>query len=125
MLTLYRLFQQIIYCFPDKPRKTNISIHHTSVKINTAAKFTCLTDANPAPSSYSWFHYKQTDLSQKKMFMIFKETLELETVQRANEGCYICNASNTIDTGDTSKPVCIEVLCKYSADILKFLCALF
>lgn len=93
-----------------KPRKTNISIHHTSVKINTAAKFTCVTDANPAPSSYSWFHYKQTDLSQKKMLMVFKETLELETVQRADEGCYICNASNTIDTGDTSKPVCIDVL---------------
>ncbi|CAI5662093.1 unnamed protein product [Oreochromis niloticus] len=93
-----------------KPRKTNISIHHTSVKINTAATFTCLTDANPAPSRYSWFHYKQTDLSQKKMLMVFKETLPLEKVKRADEGCYICNASNSIDTGDTSKPVCIQVL---------------
>ncbi|XP_065327790.1 hemicentin-1 [Pelmatolapia mariae] len=92
-----------------KPRKTSISIHQTSVKINTSATFTCLTDAYPAPSSYSWFHYKQTDLSQKKMLMDFR-TLHLEKVKRADEGCYICNASNSIDTGDTSKPVCIEVM---------------
>ncbi|XP_013130375.1 B-cell receptor CD22 isoform X1 [Oreochromis niloticus] len=93
-----------------KPRKTNISIYQTRVKINTAAKFTCLTDANPAPSSYSWFHYKQTDPSRKKMLMVFEKTLHLEIVQRADEGCYICNASNSIDKGDTSKPVCIDVL---------------
>ncbi|XP_005950371.1 B-cell receptor CD22 [Haplochromis burtoni] len=93
-----------------KPRKTNISIHQTRVKINTTAKFTCLTDAYPDPSSYSWFHYKQTDIPQKKMLMVVIATLHLEKVKRANEGCYICNASNSIDTGDTSKPVCIDVL---------------
>ncbi|XP_034554404.1 B-cell receptor CD22 [Notolabrus celidotus] len=101
-----------------RPRSTNTSIleHTTRVKVGESLTFTCNTDAYPRPSDstgYSWYRYKrikQVDSSQWKSRSSYGSSLRLERVQRTDEACYICNATNSIGTGDNSMPKCIEVL---------------
>ncbi|XP_034730813.1 B-cell receptor CD22 [Etheostoma cragini] len=93
------------------PRKTSISPVVT-VKVGSSLQFTCITDANPAPSSYSWYRYnikKQIDSSKWSSKNSKENVLYLAKVERADEACYICNATNKINTGDNSEPVCIQV----------------
>ncbi|XP_067456923.1 B-cell receptor CD22 isoform X3 [Thunnus thynnus] len=96
------------------PRKTNISVpHHTGVKVGHSLTFTCDTDANPVPHKYSWYGYnknKQIYASQWTSQTTTDNSLHLESVQRADELCYICNATNNIDTGEDSRLLCIPVL---------------
>ncbi|XP_062255000.1 B-cell receptor CD22-like [Platichthys flesus] len=94
-----------------KPRKTSISVSGSSdnqVKVGRSLTLTCDTDANPAPTTYSWYRSKnqQTD-------SLWKNTNRRELslrIQRADEACYSCRASNLIGGGDKSQPVCIQVL---------------
>uniref|UniRef100_A0A3B4U9M5 Ig-like domain-containing protein n=1 Tax=Seriola dumerili TaxID=41447 RepID=A0A3B4U9M5_SERDU len=75
--------------------------------------FTCNTDANPEPHTYSWHRYsqnKQIDSSRWKSSTGHDNSQYLASVQRADEACYTCNATNSIGTGDDSQPVCIDVL---------------
>ncbi|XP_065813928.1 B-cell receptor CD22 isoform X3 [Labrus bergylta] len=92
------------------PRNTHISISEkdTEVKVGQSLTFTCITDAYPPPTSYSW--YIETDSSQSKSCATYNNSLRLESVNRTNEACYKCNATNSIGTGDISQPVCIRVL---------------
>ncbi|XP_074508726.1 B-cell receptor CD22 isoform X2 [Sebastes fasciatus] len=97
------------------PRKTNISSskEDKKVKVGYTLTFYCTTDANPTPSGYSWYRYntnKQIDSSQWKSKTTPENELRLERVQRADEACYTCNATNSIGTGEDSEPVCIQVL---------------
>ncbi|XP_044214764.1 B-cell receptor CD22 isoform X1 [Thunnus albacares] len=96
------------------PRKTNISVpHHTGVKVGHSLTFTCDTDANPVPHKYSWYGYnknKQIYASQWTSQTTTDNSLHLESVQRADELCYICNATNNINTGEDSRLLCIPVL---------------
>ncbi|XP_062256251.1 B-cell receptor CD22-like isoform X4 [Platichthys flesus] len=94
-----------------KPRKTSISVSGSSdnqVKVGGSLTLTCDTDANPAPTTYSWYRSKnqQTDSWWKNTN---RRELSL-TIQRADEACYSCSASNRIGGGDKSQPVCIQVL---------------
>ncbi|XP_034468053.1 hemicentin-1-like [Hippoglossus hippoglossus] len=94
-----------------KPRKTSISVSGSSdnqVKVGRSLTLTCDTDANPAPTTYSWYRSKnqQTDSWWKNTN---RRSLRL-TIQRADEACYRCSASNLIGRGDESQPVCIQVL---------------
>ncbi|XP_038163072.1 B-cell receptor CD22 [Cyprinodon tularosa] len=92
-----------------KPKsRVSISATHNKVKVNSFLKMTCNTTANPKPW-FSWYHYKQSDSSNwtplgSKPFLTFNG------IQRTDEGCYICNASNTIGQGKVSQPECIQVI---------------
>ncbi|XP_037642070.1 B-cell receptor CD22 isoform X2 [Sebastes umbrosus] len=97
------------------PRKTNISSskEDKKVKVGYSLIFYCTTDANPTPLRYSWYrnnNHKQIDSSQWKSNTTPENELRLERVQRADEACYTCNATNRIGTGEDSEPVCIQVL---------------
>ncbi|KAM6995297.1 B-cell receptor CD22-like [Tautogolabrus adspersus] len=94
------------------PRNTRISINEmdTKVKVGQSLTFTCSTDAYPLPTRYSW--YIETDSSQSKYNASNRNSLRLESVQRTDEACYTCNATNDIGTGVNSHPFCIQVLCK-------------
>ncbi|XP_034057083.1 B-cell receptor CD22 [Gymnodraco acuticeps] len=99
------------------PRKTTISNHgikeDSSVGVDSSIQFQCNTDANPAPMRYSWYRYntnKQIDSSQWTSRTTDKNTLRLNKVQRSDEACYICNATNLISTGEDSEPKCIQVM---------------
>ncbi|XP_051261424.1 hemicentin-2 [Dicentrarchus labrax] len=98
-----------------RPRKTVISINRNDrkVKVDSHLTFTCDTDANPGPMKYSWSrdgNSKQIPSSQWEYKTSVENELSLEHVQRTDEACYRCNATNTISTGWDSKPLCIEVL---------------
>ncbi|KAK5862001.1 hypothetical protein PBY51_017434 [Eleginops maclovinus] len=101
------------------PRKTNITISKDGIKgdssvgVGRAITFQCNTDANPAPHRYSWYRYKknkQIDSLQWKSNTTDENKLVVGKVQRADEACYMCNATNNISTGEDSKPQCIQVL---------------
>ncbi|XP_060936972.1 B-cell receptor CD22-like [Limanda limanda] len=94
-----------------KPKKASISVSGSSnnqVKVGRSLTLTCDTDANPASTTYSWSSskYQQTDSRWKPTN---RRELSL-TIQRADEDCYSCSASNRIGRGDESQPVCIQVL---------------
>lgn len=113
----HRRHAKTIFFLPDRPRKTNISISErdNKVKVGSRLTFSCDTDANPAPMTYSWYRYnndKQIDLPQWKSRTTNSNTLSLEHVQRTDDACYKCNATNIINTGDNSEKECIRVLCK-------------
>ncbi|KAM7421346.1 hypothetical protein PAMA_015479 [Pampus argenteus] len=96
-----------------KPRKTNILSSGSHEKVGRPLIFTCKTEANPVPDTYSWFRVsknKQTDSSQWTSQTTSTDTLRLNSVQRADEACYFCNATNRIDTGEQSQWLCIQVL---------------
>ncbi|XP_035528337.1 B-cell receptor CD22 isoform X2 [Morone saxatilis] len=97
------------------PRKTNISIigNDRKVQVGTNLTFTCDTDANPAPMTYSWSrdeNSKRISSSQWEYKTTNYNRLSLGPVQRTDQACYRCNATNTISTGWDSQPLCIEVL---------------
>uniref|UniRef100_A0A3Q2QE56 Ig-like domain-containing protein n=1 Tax=Fundulus heteroclitus TaxID=8078 RepID=A0A3Q2QE56_FUNHE len=82
--------------------KVSISAKDDNVKVNSFLTFTCDTKANPEPW-FSWYHYKQSDPSNWTS-LINKKLLTFKSIQRTDEGCYICNASNKIGNGETSQP---------------------
>ncbi|XP_017279220.1 B-cell receptor CD22 [Kryptolebias marmoratus] len=93
-----------------KPR-SSISLHGASdnkVKINSNLRLTCNTTANPDPY-YSWYSYRKPDHSHWK-WLGNNKNLTLNPVQRTDEACYVCNASNSIGKGNNSRPECIQVL---------------
>ena len=100
--------------FPDKPRKTSISVSGSSdnqVKVGGSLTLTCDTDANPAPTTYSW--YRSKNQRPDSWWKTTNSRMLSLTIQRADEACYRCSASKLIGRGDESQPVCIQVLCKY------------
>lgn len=103
------------FFIPDRPRKTDISIRDSQVRVDTSLYFTCETDAYPAPESYSWYRYstnKRFEASRWQSLTTGNNMLNLDSVQRTDEACYECNATNDIGTGLSSWPRCITVLCK-------------
>ncbi|XP_070822951.1 B-cell receptor CD22 [Chaetodon trifascialis] len=98
-----------------RPRKTRISTsgNNGNVKINSLLTFFCETDAYPEPKRYSWYRYKpkkRFDSSQWTSCTTETNRLTLNSVQRTDEACYMCNATNSIDTGEDSPQFCIKVL---------------
>ena len=94
---------------------TSIGDVDTTVKVGRDLKLYCNTDANPAPWNYSWYRYnmkKPIDSSKWTSKNSKEEMLYFYKVERADEACYMCNATNKINTGGNSAPVCIDVLCK-------------
>ncbi|XP_059195063.1 B-cell receptor CD22 [Centropristis striata] len=98
------------------PRTTKISIgqHDNKVKVGASLTFTCNTDANPAPHTYFWSRRYKENRKQTSQWQ-FKTTSTgneqyLNSVQRGDEACYTCNATNNINGGKDSERLCIEVL---------------
>lgn len=105
----------------DSPRSTTISLSaDVNVKVGRPLTFICVTDANPVPVRHSWYRYddkKQADLKIRDSAL--NNTLTFREIQRADEACYVCSATNAIGTGEKSKPVCILVHCKYFSKVGK------
>ncbi|CAK6964279.1 B-cell receptor CD22 [Scomber scombrus] len=102
-----------------RPRKTDILIpgsvktNRQSVKVGRSLTVICNTEANPAPNKYSWYRYsenKWTDSLQWTSNTTSNNRLYFESVKRADEACYSCNATNIIGTGDNSESLWIQVL---------------
>uniref|UniRef100_A0A8C9YCJ4 B-cell receptor CD22 n=1 Tax=Sander lucioperca TaxID=283035 RepID=A0A8C9YCJ4_SANLU len=90
------------------PWNTTIRNVDKKVKVGSSLAFYCFTDANPAPLSYSWYRYnmkKPTDSSKWRSKNSKEEVIYLDRVERADEACYMCNATNEISTGHDSEPV--------------------
>ncbi|KAL6109578.1 siglec1 [Pungitius sinensis] len=97
------------------PRNTTISIREGDKRVRNGKSLTfyCQTEANPDPLGYSWYRdneTKETDSSRWESGTTRDNKLKLVTVKRTDEGCYTCKATNRINTGEQSEPVCIEVL---------------
>ncbi|XP_056237488.1 B-cell receptor CD22 isoform X2 [Seriola aureovittata] len=96
-----------------RPRRTSIFIPDNKVKVGGSLTVTCNTDANPDPHTYSWYRFnenKKLDSSRWKSSTGHDNSQYLANIQRADEACYVCNATNSIGTGDDSQQVCIDVL---------------
>lgn len=85
------------------------------MKVGQRLTLSCVTDANPAPERYSWHHSND----QKEVHSLGSSTLTFTGIERADEACYACSATNAISTGEKSKPVCIFVHCKYFGNLEK------
>ncbi|KAF6735133.1 B-cell receptor CD22, partial [Oryzias melastigma] len=96
-----------------KPRSTIslIGPDNYKVKINSQIKFVCNTTANPKPW-FSWYLYKKSKPSDRMILGVNEHELLLKRVQREDEACYVCNATNIIGAGNHSQPVCIQMLSK-------------
>ncbi|XP_077950811.1 B-cell receptor CD22-like isoform X2 [Gasterosteus aculeatus] len=97
------------------PRRTTISISEDDKRVGVGKSLTfyCQTEANPSPHGYSWYRDNETmeiDSSRWKYETTRDNKRTLVTVERTDEGCYTCKATNFINTGKQSEPVCIEVL---------------
>ncbi|XP_047454724.1 B-cell receptor CD22 [Mugil cephalus] len=91
-----------------KPMNTRISVQgavNNMVTVGSSVTFKCNTDAYPNDVEKSLYSFKQTDPSQWTAI-----TSWTMLVQRTDEACYICNASNKVGKGNISKPECIQVL---------------
>lgn len=98
----------------DRPRSTTVSPSpDVNVKVGQPLTLSCVTEANPAPApgSYSWYRYNNKNQDDPNMSWS-NNALTFSTIQRADEACYACSATNVISTGETSKPLCIFVHCK-------------
>ncbi|XP_030014116.1 B-cell receptor CD22 isoform X2 [Sphaeramia orbicularis] len=96
-----------------KPRNTSIIIEPQKVRKGERLTFTCKTDANPTPGTYTWYRYSNNthlDSSLWKSKTTNENSLLLEKVQVDDEACYMCNATNSVDPGDNSQPGCVDVL---------------
>uniref|UniRef100_A0A8D2ZU53 B-cell receptor CD22 n=1 Tax=Scophthalmus maximus TaxID=52904 RepID=A0A8D2ZU53_SCOMX len=99
-----------------RPRKTSISVRgfpDYEVKVGSILTFTCNTDANPPPTTYSWQrsnNNKPADSSQWNSISANRHQHYIYSVQRGDEGCYRCSASNPLGKGNNSVLVCIQVL---------------
>uniref|UniRef100_A0A3P9L7N8 B-cell receptor CD22 n=2 Tax=Oryzias latipes TaxID=8090 RepID=A0A3P9L7N8_ORYLA len=92
-----------------KPMNITIStlgLHNNTVKINSSVSFTCNAAANPQPQ-FSW--YKESE-GRQKISITDQRVLNISRVQRTDEECYVCTASNNLGQGKDSSPSCIQVL---------------
>ncbi|XP_040899316.1 B-cell receptor CD22 [Toxotes jaculatrix] len=96
---------------PMKPKIDNPNFPDNKVKVNSPVVLHCNTTARPAPDTYSWYRYsKDKNIDSWTSNTTRENSLNLGTVQRADEICYFCNATNPIGTGPNSEESCIEVL---------------
>lgn len=103
--------------FPDSPRKAQISIgpNKIQVKVGEPLTLTCSAKAFPLPSRFSWYSYhteRNRDHSQRMPSPLNQKSLYFRRVERSDDACYVCNATNDMGTGENSEPMCIQVLCK-------------
>ncbi|XP_053700136.1 B-cell receptor CD22-like [Synchiropus splendidus] len=103
-----------------RPRNTRVQVPsglNGRVSAGKELRLTCVTEASPAAHSFSWLHgsSRHTPLSQYQS-KYQGSTMTIETVQRSDEGCYVCSATNSIGT-DHSAPQCFQV--QYAPSNLK------
>ncbi|TKS82410.1 B-cell receptor CD22 B-lymphocyte cell adhesion molecule [Collichthys lucidus] len=98
----------IVKYMPRKPTLSSSTWDNT-VKVGGSITLTCATDANPPPSSYSWYRYNGNKLAVPQTDISTINQLILTNVQRTDEAQYMCNASNSIGTGEISMPLNLRV----------------
>lgn len=96
---------------PRKPTLSSSTWDNT-VKVGGSITLTCATDANPPPSRYSWYRYNENKQAVPQTDLNTTNQLILKNVQRTDEAQYMCNATNSIGTGENSTPLNLRVRCK-------------
>uniref|UniRef100_A0A4W5RNG8 B-cell receptor CD22 n=1 Tax=Hucho hucho TaxID=62062 RepID=A0A4W5RNG8_9TELE len=89
------------------PRNTQIiqseGSHNNQVKAGSPLNLTCMADAHPAPSVYTWYH--RSGVLPQRLRSLFWDRVGV-----TDEGCYLCSATNDISTGQNSSMSCFNVL---------------
>ncbi|XP_053700127.1 B-cell receptor CD22-like isoform X2 [Synchiropus splendidus] len=103
-----------------RPKNTRIQVPsglNGRVSAGKELRLTCVTEASPAAHSFSWLHgsSRHTPLSHY-WHIDSRNTMTIKNVQRSDEGCYMCSATNSIGT-DYSAPQCFQV--QYAPSNLK------
>ncbi|XP_053699777.1 B-cell receptor CD22-like isoform X1 [Synchiropus splendidus] len=103
-----------------QPKNTRVQVPsglNGRVSAGKELRLTCVTEAYPAAHSFSWLHRpsSHTPLSQYQS-KCWGSTMTIEEVQRSDEGCYVCSATNSIGR-DYSAPQCFQV--QYAPSNLK------
>ncbi|TMS10382.1 B-cell receptor CD22 [Larimichthys crocea] len=93
---------------PRKPTLSSSTWDNT-VKVGGSITLTCATDANPPPSRYSWYRYNENKQAVPQTDLNTTNQLILKNVQRTDEAQYMCNATNSIGTGENSTPLNLRV----------------
>ncbi|KAM9782773.1 B-cell receptor CD22-like [Neosynchiropus ocellatus] len=94
------------------PRNTTVQVPsglNGRVSAGKELRLTCVTDAYPAADPFSWLHgsSRQTPLSHYR-HIGWGSTMTIKKVQRADDGCYVCSATNSIGTGHSARQ-CFKV----------------
>ncbi|KAM8825929.1 B-cell receptor CD22-like [Synchiropus picturatus] len=94
------------------PKNTRVQVPsglNGRVSAGKELRLTCVTEASPAAQSFSWFHGSSRHNPPSYSRRIDSgNTTTIKNVQRSNEGCYICSATNSIGT-DYSALQCFQV----------------
>ncbi|XP_029593421.1 B-cell receptor CD22 isoform X2 [Salmo trutta] len=96
------------------PRYTQITqsggSHNNQVKAGSELSLTCMADAYPAPSVFTWYRHNGVLPHRLSSLTGNPQTLLLVRVGVTDEGCYMCRATNDIGTGQNSSMSCFSVL---------------
>ncbi|XP_061632380.1 B-cell receptor CD22-like [Phyllopteryx taeniolatus] len=95
-----------------RPRNTTVSIVGSGsplVEAGASVTLQCITDANPVPDKYAWLA-DECNQSSACLSENIGDRLLVSDVQPGNHVCYTCNATNKVDAGENSEPLCIQVL---------------
>ncbi|XP_061530109.1 hemicentin-1-like isoform X4 [Phycodurus eques] len=95
-----------------RPRNTTVSIVGSGsplVEAGASITLQCITDANPVPDKYAWLA-DECNQSSACLSENIGDRLLVNDVQPGNHVCYTCNATNKVDAGENSEPLCIQVL---------------
>ncbi|KAL0984793.1 hypothetical protein UPYG_G00146990 [Umbra pygmaea] len=92
------------------PRNTLIS-GDNQLKMGSLWSLTCNTKAFPAPNGFTWYH-RRGEQSPWRLLSnaVDKQPFERKPVTLADDGCYMCSATNDLGTGQNSSQSCIHVL---------------
>ncbi|KAF7670450.1 hypothetical protein LDENG_00074480 [Lucifuga dentata] len=95
-----------------RPRNTRIfsTDFNTKVKVGHSATLNCQTDAYPVPQNYSWY-YREQKMTESSLWKTTQvQQLNFNPIERMHDGCYMCSATNSINSGRKSDSLCMTVL---------------
>ncbi|KAK1786449.1 hypothetical protein P4O66_018138 [Electrophorus voltai] len=91
-----------------RPQDTYID-GKVTVKLHLSLNLTCVSDANPEPSDYSWFHKPEHGKNYVERSRTLREYL-VENVTIQDAGWYMCSPRNVIGMGSNSTAFRLKVL---------------
>lgn len=94
--------------FPDPPEPSKVQVTSSKVKEGNPVRLTCISSANPAPTSFSWFHDGQA-LPERN------QTLQITGALLSDTGSYSCLAENVLGRGQRGQESLLDVQCECSS----------
>ncbi|XP_053288536.1 B-cell receptor CD22 isoform X1 [Pleuronectes platessa] len=84
------------------PENISISVDDQQFTEGSSVNLTCSSVANPAADNYSW--YKRTDSPSSSSWLQvgWGQVLSLPSVEASHTGLYLCQASNSVGTGNST-----------------------